>query len=89
MSDLLRVVRARVPSLVLWRNGVHRAECPWCAGAHDRDALSFYVYPDCYHCYACGAHGDAIQFLMREEGVGFPAAVQWLAVSPSDGKQAP
>jgi DNA primase len=39
----------------------------------------FYVYGDEYHCFACGAHGDAISFLMQTEGVNFPIAVALLA----------
>lgn len=27
----------------------------------------------------CGAHGDAIQFIMNVEGLRFVEAVQWLA----------
>jgi DNA primase len=73
---LLRVVRGRVPSLRMER-GHWRGDCPWC----DEDGelcQSFYVYPDRYHCFACGEHGDAISFLMRDEGLGFVAAVLWL-----------
>jgi DNA primase len=77
-SDLLlRVVRGRVPSLRLER-GHWRGDCPWC----DQDGelcASFFVYPVHYHCFACGEHGDAIQFLMRDEGLGFISAVEWLA----------
>ena len=76
---LLRVARPRVPSLRLDRNGIHRGDCPWC----DEDAElsgSFYVYPtNLYHCFACGATGDAIQFLMSVERLRFMQAVEWLA----------
>ena len=76
---LLRVVRPRVPSLRLDRNGIHRGDCPWC----DEDAelsQSLYVYPtNLYHCFACGATGDAIQFLMSVDGLRFMQAVEWLA----------
>lgn len=76
---LLRVVRGRVPSLRLER-GRWRGDCPWCTGAFEGCTKpAFYVYADYYHCYCCGAHGDAIQFLMRDEGIGFLGAVEWLA----------
>jgi hypothetical protein len=75
---LLSVVRPRVPSLRLER-GHWRGDCPWC----DEDgelSESFFVYPaNYYHCFACGAHGDAIQFLMVDEELGFMQAVEWLA----------
>jgi DNA primase len=74
---LLHVVRGRVPSLRLER-GHWRGDCPWCDEEGELFA-SFFVYPDRFHCFACGAAGDAITFLMREEGLSFLAAVAWLA----------
>lgn len=86
---LLRVVRPRVPSLYLERNGIHRGDCPWC----DEDgelAKSLFVYPtNLYHCFACGATGDAIQFLMSAEGLGFMQAVGWLAEEHGLSLEAP
>ena len=32
-----------------------------------------------YHCFACGAHGDIIKFVMESEGMTFPEAVEKLA----------
>ena len=32
-----------------------------------------------YHCFACGAHGDIIKFVMENEGMAFPEAVEKLA----------
>src|SRR5690606_23630914 len=32
-----------------------------------------------YHCFGCGAHGDAIAFLMTHLRMGFPEAVESLA----------
>ncbi|MCL5107365.1 MAG: CHC2 zinc finger domain-containing protein [Chloroflexi bacterium] len=34
-----------------------------------------------FHCFGCGAHGDAIDFVMRQEGVGFLEACSRLARS--------
>ena len=86
---LLRVVRPRVPSLYLDRNGIHRGDCPWC----DEDGelcQSLFVYPaNLYHCFACGATGDAIQFLMVAEGLGFMQAVEWLAKEHGLSLEAP
>ncbi len=32
-----------------------------------------------YHCFACGAHGDVIKFVMESEALGFMEAVEQLA----------
>lgn len=32
-----------------------------------------------YHCYACGAHGNAIDLVKKVQGLDFLPAVQWLA----------
>lgn len=76
---LLRVVRPRVPSLYLERDGIYRGDCPWC-DEYGELSKSLFVYPtNLYHCFACGATGDAIQFLMVAEGLRFMQAVEWLA----------
>lgn len=49
--------------------------CPF----HAEDTPSFRVYPDHYHCYGCGAHGNAIEFLIERQGLTFPEAVRALA----------
>lgn len=51
--------------------------CPF----HDERTPSFYVVPDrgFYHCFGCGAHGSAIDFVMQTDGVGFRQAVEKLA----------
>ena len=41
-----------------------------------REIAIFYVYDDGYHCFGCGAHGDAIGFVMQTEGAGFIEAVE-------------
>jgi len=75
---LLRTMRGRVGALRL-EDGHWRGDCPWC----DEDGelcQSLYVYPqNLYHCFACGAHGDAISFLMWAENLRFMQAVEWLA----------
>jgi DNA primase len=37
--------------------------CPF----HPDKNPSFAVYDDHYHCFACGAHGDAIDWLRTQE----------------------
>jgi len=49
--------------------------CPF----HNEKSPSFYVYDDSFHCFGCGAHGDAFAFIMRAEGGGFMEAVERLA----------
>ena len=36
-------------------------------------------YDDGYHCFGCGAHGDAIGFVMQSQGLAFMEAVGQLA----------
>ena len=51
-----------------------------CCPFHGEKTPSFYVYDDGhYHCFGCGAHGDAIGFVMQSEGAGFMEAVERLA----------
>jgi putative DNA primase/helicase len=51
-----------------------------CCPFHGEKTPSFTVYPDGhFHCFGCRAHGDAIGFTMRADGLGFHAAVERLA----------
>ena len=50
-----------------------------CCPFHGEKTPSFYVYEDGYHCFGCGAHGDAISFVMQTQGSTFMEAVQSLA----------
>jgi DNA primase len=51
--------------------------CPF----HNEKTPSFYVVEDkqFFHCFGCGAHGDAIGFTMRAENLDFVEAVERLA----------
>lgn len=51
--------------------------CPF----HDEKSPSFVVQrgDSHYHCFGCGAHGDAIQFLMTHQKMAFGDAVEMLA----------
>ena len=57
------------------RAGSHEGLCPF----HAEDTPSFKVFADHYHCFGCGAHGNAIEFLMEQQGLSFPEAVRALA----------
>ncbi len=50
-----------------------------CCPFHTEKSPSFYVYEDGFHCFGCGAHGDAITFVMQTGGTTFPDAVAQLA----------
>lgn len=39
-----------------------------------------------FHCFGCGAHGDAIDFLRRRQGLSFAEACRWLE---DDGRYRP
>ena len=51
--------------------------CPF----HNEKTPSFTVNEEkgFFHCFGCGAHGDVIGFVMRDEGLSFPEAVERLA----------
>lgn len=52
-----------------------------CCPFHDEKTPSFIVQrgDSHYHCFGCGAHGDAIQFLMTHQKMSFSEAVESLA----------
>lgn len=52
-----------------------------CCPFHTEKTPSFTVVPDkgFYHCFGCGAHGSAIDFIMATENLNFVAAVTALA----------
>jgi DNA primase len=55
----------------------HGGLCPF----HNEKTPSFYVVEDkgFFHCFGCGAHGDAIGFVMRAENLDFIEAIERLA----------
>lgn len=73
--DLVEIVNTRVPL----RRAGHEfmACCPF----HAEKTPSFSVSPrkQFYHCFGCGAHGNAIGFLMTYEQMEFLDAVEELA----------
>ena len=78
-------------SLKLRRTGrIHEAPCPF----HMDRTPSFYVYDDHYHCFGCGAHGDAFDWLHHQHGMTFQEAIDHLAGNstrpmPTARRQAP
>lgn len=60
-----------------------------CCPFHQEKSPSFYVNDDkqFYHCFGCGAHGDAIEFLMQHDNLAFTEAVEMLA--PLAGMEVP
>lgn len=56
-------------------------EMKGCCPFHNEKSPSFYVNEDkgFYHCFGCGAHGDAIGFQMAMDGQSFMEAVRTLA----------
>lgn len=48
---------------------------------HEEKTPSFHVYikTGTYKCYGCGAGGDAIDFLRRKTGEGYPEVLKYLA----------
>ena len=82
-AEFLEELRARTPMqpLVARRVKLRKAGRNWtgCCPFHAEKTPSFYVYEDHFHCFGCGAHGDAISFWMQSSGAGFPEAVQALA----------
>src|SRR5665213_3585762 len=81
--QFLDELRARTPlSAVIGRRvKLARSGRQWkgCCPFHEEKSPSFYVYDDGFHCFGCGAHGDAISFVMQTQGASFMEAVEQLA----------
>jgi DNA primase len=75
--DVVDVIERYIP---LKKGGANfLACCPF----HSEKTPSFTVSPtkQFYHCFGCGAHGNAISFLMEYQGLGYVEAVKDLAES--------
>jgi len=81
-KDELRA-RITLSSLVLRTVKLTRAGREWkgCCPFHDEKTPSFYVNDQkaFYHCFGCGAHGDAIGWMVDHAGMQFMDAVKELA----------
>ncbi|WP_374564168.1 DNA primase [Ideonella sp.] len=74
-TDVVGVVGRHVE---LKKAGInYKGLCPF----HGEKTPSFIVSPSrqTYHCFGCGAHGDAIRFLTEHHGMSFVEAVKDLA----------
>ncbi|MDX2072826.1 MAG: DNA primase [Alphaproteobacteria bacterium] len=69
------VVGKRVPLKKFGREW--KACCPF----HNEKSPSFTVNDEkgFYHCFGCGAHGDAIEFIRKHERLSYPEAIETLA----------
>ncbi|WP_404400185.1 DNA primase [Idiomarina seosinensis] len=74
-ADIVELVDSRVALKKAGKN--YQACCPF----HNEKSPSFTVSRDkqFYHCFGCGEHGNAIDFLMNYDGLDFPDAVEELA----------
>ena len=74
--DLVAIVQRRVPLKKSGRDW--KGLCPF----HGEKTPSFYVVPDkrIFHCFGCGATGDAIKFVMQLDGKSFREAIESLAM---------
>ena len=82
-DGFLEELRARTPlaAIIGRRVKLSRSGRNWkgCCPFHAEKSPSFYVYEDGYHCFGCGAHGDAVGFVMQSQGLQFREAVDMLA----------
>ncbi len=81
-KDELRA-RITLSSLVQRSVKLTRAGREWkgCCPFHEEKTPSFYVndQKQFYHCFGCGAHGDAISWMVDSQGLQFMDAVKELA----------
>lgn len=78
LKNHLEIVDVISQSLELKKSGANfKACCPF----HGEDTPSFVVSPakQIYHCFGCGAGGDAIKFIMEYEKLSYPEAIEKLA----------
>jgi len=102
-KHFLDELRARVNVVELVGRRVQlkkRGRDHWgCCPFHNEKTASFKVSEDRddYHCFGCGAHGSAFDFVMQTEGLSFPETVEQLAefagmqvpeVTPEDRERA-
>ncbi len=73
MSDIV----GRKVSLKRRSGSEYAGLCPF----HNEKTPSFTVNDKkgFFHCFGCGAHGDAVGFVMKTEGLSFPESVEKLA----------
>ncbi|WP_434952706.1 DNA primase [Shewanella sp. HL-SH4] len=74
-TDIVDLIDRKVPLKKAGKN--HSACCPF----HSEKSPSFTVSRDkqFYHCFGCGAHGNAIDFIMEYDRLEFVDAIEELA----------
>ncbi|MCL4079008.1 DNA primase [Coriobacteriia bacterium Es71-Z0120] len=74
-TDIVQLISESV--LLKQRGRLWWGNCPF----HQEKTPSFKVDPttQLWHCFGCGAGGDAFGFVMQSQGLDFPDAVRWLA----------
>ncbi|SUT99331.1 DNA primase [Actinobacillus lignieresii] len=74
-TDIVELINSRVKLKKAGRD--YQACCPF----HHEKSPSFTVSQSkqFYHCFGCGAHGNAISFLMDYDKLEFPEAIEELA----------
>ncbi|CAJ1910592.1 MULTISPECIES: DNA primase [Aeromonas] len=74
-TDIVELIDSRVRLKKAGKN--YQACCPF----HNEKSPSFTVSQEkqFYHCFGCGAHGNAIGFIMEYDGLEFPDAIEELA----------
>ncbi len=74
-TDIVEVIGEHLPLTASGRT--YKTLCPF----HEEKTPSFIVTPDrqTYHCFGCGAGGNAFTFLMKHQGLGFREALELLA----------
>ena len=78
VADRLSILEVVSDYVQLRRSGAnYLGLCPF----HAEKTPSFNVNParEIFHCFGCGAGGNAFSFIMRMEGLSFPEAVKHLA----------
>lgn len=73
--DIVTIISSRIPLKRAGRN--YKANCPF----HQEKTPSFVVSPErqTYHCFGCGASGNALSFVMSYENLDFLSALESLA----------
>lgn len=74
-TDIIEIIQPRISLVKKGQN--YQARCPF----HDEKTPSFTVSQNkqFYYCFGCGAHGNAIGFLMNYDRMEFLDAITYLA----------
>jgi DNA primase len=92
-AHFLEELRARTPMapLVARRVKLTRAGRNWrgLCPFHNEKSPSFHVYENGFHCFGCGASGDAISWVMQTQGLEFIEAITALAAEAGMDVPAP